>query len=83
MQVADTHNFAVNGGLIVHNCDALRYFAIQFTRPNEVQIKVEQKEWTQDQWEDYLRGTAEEREMMISMWGAPKVSYVFPVNQRL
>mgnify|MGYP004547883423 FL=1 len=28
MEVADNHNFAVNGGLIVHNCmDALRYFA--------------------------------------------------------
>lgn len=21
-----THNFAINGGFIVHNCDALRYF---------------------------------------------------------
>lgn len=28
MEVADNHNFAVNGGLVVHNCmDALRYFA--------------------------------------------------------
>lgn len=27
MEVADNHNFSVNGGLIVHNCmDALRYF---------------------------------------------------------
>lgn len=27
MEVADNHNFAVNGGLIVHNCmDAFRYF---------------------------------------------------------
>lgn len=26
MEVADNHNFAVNGGLIVHNCDAMRYF---------------------------------------------------------
>lgn len=26
MEVADNHNFAVNGGLIVHNCmDAVRY----------------------------------------------------------
>lgn len=27
MEVDDNHNFAVNGGLIVHNCmDATRYF---------------------------------------------------------
>ena len=27
MEVVDNHNFAVNGGLIVHNCmDAMRYF---------------------------------------------------------
>ena len=27
MEVDDNHNFAINGGLIVHNCmDALRYF---------------------------------------------------------
>ena len=26
MEVEDNHNFAVNGGLIIHNCDAMRYF---------------------------------------------------------
>ena len=27
MEVKDNHNFAINGGLIVHNCmDAMRYF---------------------------------------------------------
>ena len=25
MEVKDNHNFAVNGGFIVHNCDAIRY----------------------------------------------------------
>lgn len=36
MEVADNHNFAVNGGLIVHNCmDAIRYFVntMHITRP--------------------------------------------------
>lgn len=28
MYVDKHNNFAVNGGLIVHNCDSLRYFAI-------------------------------------------------------
>lgn len=28
MEVLSTHNFAVNGGIIVHNCmDEIRYFA--------------------------------------------------------
>ncbi len=25
MEVKDHHNYSVNGGLIIHNCDALRY----------------------------------------------------------
>lgn len=33
MEVEDNHNFAVNGGLIVHNCmDDLRYFAYSVLR---------------------------------------------------
>lgn len=26
MEVDECHNFAVNGGAIMHNCDALRYY---------------------------------------------------------
>lgn len=26
MEVRNHHNYAVNGGFILHNCDALRYF---------------------------------------------------------
>ena len=26
LTVDETHNFAVNGGLVTHNCDAMRYF---------------------------------------------------------
>lgn len=32
MEVENHHNFAVNGGFIVHNCDALRYFCIMRQR---------------------------------------------------
>ena len=31
MEVKNVHNFAINGGLIVHNCDALRYFCSSWT----------------------------------------------------
>ena len=26
MEVADNHNYAVNNGVILHNCDSARYF---------------------------------------------------------
>lgn len=33
MEVMDTHNFAVNGGIIVHNCmDDIRYFVMTILR---------------------------------------------------
>ena len=28
--------------------------------------------WTEDQWEDYWSGTAEERERMLQLWGKPR-----------
>ena len=31
VEVKNVHNFAINGGLIVHNCDALRYFCSSWT----------------------------------------------------
>ena len=34
MEVETHHNFAVNGGFIVHNCDALRYFCSMRTKPS-------------------------------------------------
>lgn len=40
MEVAGCHNFAVNGGLVVHNCmDAMRYAMedMSFFRPEEAQ----------------------------------------------
>ena len=30
MEVKEFHNFSVNGGIIVHNCDSLRYFAVEY-----------------------------------------------------
>jgi hypothetical protein len=38
MYVKNHHNFAVNGGFIVHNCDALRYFCAG--RPYPPKMKV-------------------------------------------
>lgn len=31
LYVTKNHNFAINGGLMVHNCDALRYACTSYT----------------------------------------------------
>lgn len=36
MQVKDHHNYSVNGGLIIHNCDALRYFIKTIIKPRRL-----------------------------------------------
>ena len=57
---------------ITHVPDALRYFAVYFTRPNEV-IEIKPKVvWTRDMWDDYNRASREEREYMIKKWGDPR-----------
>ena len=39
MEVEDNHNFAVNGGLVVHNCaDALRYYVMTAVRTGGIQV---------------------------------------------
>ena len=40
MEVEDNHNFAVNGGLVVHNCmDDLRYFVYTVLRYRKDNVK--------------------------------------------
>lgn len=41
MEVADNHNYAVNNGVILHNCDALRYFVKTMRIVSEVDTKAE------------------------------------------
>lgn len=36
MQVNKHHNYSVNGGLIIHNCDALRYFVKTVVNPRRL-----------------------------------------------
>lgn len=73
MEVENTHNYSINGGLIVHNCDSLRYFAVQWANPNPVDIKADEVEWTEDMWEDYYHAaTKEERDRIMYIYGKPK-----------
>ena len=41
MEVEDNHNFAVNGGLVVHNCmDSMRYFVrTKHVAPTEIEMQ--------------------------------------------
>ncbi len=53
---------------ITHAPDALRYFAIYYARPAPIEQSLERQPWTADMYEDYERGSAEERERMRGKW---------------
>lgn len=36
MEVADHHNYSVNGGFILHNCDSIRYFVVSRPSPTAI-----------------------------------------------
>lgn len=56
---------------ITHICDALRYFAVYWSRPNEVKDTIPERVWTQDMFEDYWNATDEEKQYLIKRWGKP------------
>jgi hypothetical protein len=56
---------------ITHICDALRYFAVYWSRPNEVKDTTPERVWTQDMFEDYWNATDEEKKFLIKRWGKP------------
>ena len=41
MEVDDTHDFVIQGGVITHNCDSIRYFCMM--RPIAPRIVVEEE----------------------------------------
>jgi hypothetical protein len=57
---------------ITHFPDALRYFAVFWWRPGEVQTDENHRIWTRDMWEDYYRASESEREYLINKYGKPK-----------
>lgn len=57
---------------ITHDPDALRYFAIAWTRPSDVKEEEGTVRWTDDMWDDYRRASAEEKEYLIRKWGKPR-----------
>ena len=71
MFVEGTHNFLIQGNVISHNCDALRYFAIYWTIGAQNALNEKKVKWREDQWEDYENASPEDRAYLVEMWGKP------------
>lgn len=56
---------------LTHAPDALRYFAIYWTRPNKRPETPATVRWSEDQIEDYWRADAAGKERLIARWGKP------------
>ena len=56
---------------ITHAPDALRYFAIFFSRPASEPERESVKAWDEDMLEDYRNASAAERKTMIRLYGKP------------
>lgn len=57
---------------ITHAPDALRYFAVGWTRPAPEEKESVKRQWTKDMWEDYRNAkTADEREYIKKKYGEP------------
>lgn len=54
---------------ITHAPDALRYFAIFYTRPNPEKESESKVVWTSDMLEDYYNASPEEQEYLINKYG--------------
>ena len=57
---------------LTHAPDALRYFAIYFSRPEPIEKSVVRRPWTDDMHEDFANASAEERRLLIARYGLPE-----------
>ena len=56
---------------LTHSVDALRYYCIYWTHGGKLKEDKKRKRWRPDQWEDYRNANAEDKKILISMWGEP------------
>ena len=69
--VDDTHNFIDDGGIVLKNCDALRYFCVYWTSAAELQRTEKKAQWTGDMWDDYYNTDAAGKAYLLRKWGDP------------
>jgi len=56
-----------------HDDCVLALAIAHYIRPQQsMQVYSRAAEWTQDMWDDYNRATAEERDLLIRLWGEPE-----------
>ena len=58
---------------ITHSPDALRYFAIFWTRPSPEQDQKVRVKYSKDLLQDYYKASAAERKIMIERYGIPQL----------
>ena len=58
---------------LTHAPDALRYFAIYWTRPPESQAKRKKVKYRPDILQDYFNASEEERQIIIKRYGEPEL----------
>lgn len=73
MYVPDLHNFLIQGNVVSHNCDSLRYFCIYWTVGAEKPKEEKKRKWHPSQWEDYYNASPTDQAKLIEMWGEPDV----------
>jgi len=56
---------------ITHAPDALRGFAIFYSRPGEDKKSLKRSVWSSDMWEDYLSASGEEKNYLKRKYGEP------------
>ena len=58
---------------ITHSPDALRYFAIYWTRPNPEQVQEVRVQFTPDMLQDYYNASPEQKKRIEERYGKPKL----------
>lgn len=59
MEVEGLHNFVTAGGIVLHNCDMLRYYCVSRTMRAEAQAAddaVENEDETEEDYDSYMTG---------------------------
>ena len=57
---------------ITHAPDALRYFCVYWTKATAPEVEITRRPWTRTQYEDYYRASADDKKMLLELWGHPK-----------
>lgn len=63
--IAGKHDDQLLSDMIANEIRQQQRFTIDGEKPNYVK-------WSEDQWQDYYRGSPKDREEMIRLWGRPK-----------